>query len=102
MTALQHLLFFSSTTEGEENRYSSCWETVSPLFLTFGFPLRRQVSLLFLVIKTKAAVRDAAGSWKLGVKSNEACFFADWPIVVLIVSGRVDKLTWWNKWHRGN
>ena len=46
-------------------------ETVSPLFLTFGFQLRLQVSLLiFLNIKTKAAVRDTAGSWKLGVKSN--------------------------------
>ena len=78
VTVLQHPLFSSSTTEGEENRYSSCraGETVSPLFLTFGFPLRLrlQVSLLFLNIKTKAAVRDAAGSWKLGVKSNEDCF----------------------------
>ena len=41
----------------------------------------------FLNIKTKAAVRDAAGSWKSGVKSNQDCFFADWPIVVLMVSG---------------
>ena len=58
---------------------------MSSLFLTFGFPLRLQVSLLFLNTKTKAAVRDAAGSWKLGVKRND-CFFADWPIVVLMVS----------------
>ena len=42
-------------------------ETVSPLFLSFGFPLRLQVSLLFFNIETKAAVRDAAGSWKLDV-----------------------------------
>ena len=78
-------------------------EAVSRLFLTFGFPLRLQVSLLFLNIETKAAVRDAAGSWKLGVRSNEDCFFADWSIVVLMVSGGVatDKLTWCNKWHRG-
>ena len=62
-------------------------ETASPLFLTFGFPLRLQVSLFFLNIKTKAAVRDAAGSWKLGVKSNEDCFYVDWPIVVSMVSG---------------
>ena len=41
---------------------------MSPLFLTFGFPFRLQVSLFFLDIKTKAAaVRDAAGSWKLEV-----------------------------------
>ena len=62
-------------------------ETVPPLFLTSCFPLRLQVSLLFLNIKTKAVVRDAAGSWKLGVKRNEECFFADWPIVILMVSG---------------
>ena len=43
---------------------------MSPLFLTFGFPLRLQVPLLFRNIKTKAAVRDAEGSWKLGVKSS--------------------------------
>ena len=42
--------------------------------------------MLFLNIKTKAAVRDAAGSWKLGVESNY-CFFAYWPTVVLMVSG---------------
>ena len=60
---------------------------MSTLFLTFDFPLRLLVSLLFLSIKTKAAVRDAAGSWKLGVRSNDDCFFVDWPIVVLMVSG---------------
>ena len=54
VTALQYLLL-SSTTEGEENRNS-------PLFFTFCFLLRLQVSLLFLNIKTKAAERDAAGS----------------------------------------
>ena len=81
MTALQHPPF-SSTIEGEENiGIRRAGETVSPLFLTFGFPLRLQVSLLFLNIKTKAAVRDAAESWKTGF------FFADWPIVVLMVSG---------------
>ena len=32
-------------------------------------------------------MRDATGSWKLGVKRNEERFFADWPIVVLMVSG---------------
>ena len=42
-------------------------ETVSPLFLIFCFPLRLEVSLLFLDIKTKAEARDAAGSWKLRV-----------------------------------
>ena len=49
-------------------------EAVSPLFLTFCFPFRLQVSLLFLNIKTKAAARDAAGSWKLVVKRNEDFF----------------------------
>ena len=63
---------------------------MSPLFFTFGFPRRLQVCLLFL--KTKAAVRDAAGSWKLGVKSNisNQDFFlrtGQLPIVVLMVSG---------------
>ena len=66
VTALQHPLF-SSTTEGEENRNSSCWGDRVSFVLAVGFPLRPQVSLLFLNIKTKAAVRDAAGSWKLGV-----------------------------------
>ena len=60
---------------------------MSTLFLTFCFPLRLQDSLLFLNIKTKPAVRGAAGSWKLGVKRNEECIFADWPIVVLMLSG---------------
>ena len=41
--------------------------------------------MLFLNIKTNSVVPDAAGSWKSGVKSNEDCFFADWPIVVLMV-----------------
>ena len=59
---------------------------MSLLFLIFCFPLRLEVSLLFLDIKTKAKVRDAAGSWKLGVKRNEECFFADLPIVVLMMS----------------
>ena len=60
---------------------------MSLLFLMFCFRLRLQVSLLFLDIKTKAEVRDPAGSWKLDVKRNEECFFADyWRIVVLMVS----------------
>ena len=65
----------------------------------FCFPLRLEVSSLFLDIKTKAEVRDAAESWKLGVKRNEECLFADWPIVVLMVSSwaATDKLTWCNK-----
>ena len=77
---------------------------MSLLFLIFCFPLRLEVSLLFLDIKTKAEVRNAAESWKLGVKRNEECFFADWPIVVLMVSSWVatDKLTWCNKRPRGN
>ena len=86
VTALQYPLF-SSTTEGEQNRISSCWGNRVSFVFAFCFPLRLEVSLPFLNIKTKAAVRDAAGSWKLGVKRNEKCFFADWPIVVLMVSG---------------
>ena len=72
-------LLKSSTTEGEKNRKSSCWGNhVSFVFdlrlSAFGFPLRLEVSFLFLNIKTKVAVRDAAGSWKLGVKRNEERF----------------------------
>ena len=85
VTALQYPLF-SSTTEGEGNRSSSCWGNRVSFVFVFFFPLRLEVSLLFLDIKTKAEVRDAAGSWKLGVKRNEKCFFADRPTVVLVVS----------------
>ena len=44
-------------------------ETVSFVF-DFCFPLRLEVSLLFIDIKTKAEVRNAAESWKLGVNRN--------------------------------
>ena len=85
VTALQYPLF-SSTTEGEQNRNSSCWgNRVSFVVFYFCFPLRLEVSLLVLGIKTKAEVRDAARSWKLGVKRNEECFFADWPIIVVLM-----------------
>ena len=87
MTALQYPLFSSTTERARKIGIRRAGETVPTLFLIFCFPLRLQVSLLFLNIKTKAAVRDAAGCWKLGVKRNEECFFADWPIVVLMVSG---------------
>ena len=85
MTPLQYPLLSSQVQQrARKIGIRRAGETVSPLFLTFCFPLRLQVSLLFLNIKTKAAaVRDAAGSWKLGVKRNEECFFADWPTVVV-------------------
>ena len=41
----------------------------------------------FLNIKIKTAVRDVAGSWKLGVKSNEDCFFCGLAKFFLMVSG---------------
>ena len=54
---------------------------MSPLFSIFCFTLRLEVSLLFLDIKTKTEVRDAAGSWKLGVKRNEECFLRAGPLL---------------------
>ena len=38
-------------------------------------------------------MRREVGSWKLGVKSNEDCFFADLPKVVLMVVVVVFTLT---------